>query len=233
MNDDNSLPPTRDLPPGRLNQRAEHLRSEITRPRERHLLSSLGSQILGAHPRVYAVGAVCVLLAVALSLALIPKSHNAPHTTGADGPLMVTLTPDTQVVGGVAHVWAQLQFASDSGTGTITVFRFKGGPGSEPYNETLQAADQASKVVYEEQVAMTEVSAGNVSSGEAPIWSWRGSLSTSDWAGGCEAGYFYAIRALIGDPNSYSSAGQTRWFTCQSDTNAAGPTGITGATDGG
>ena len=56
---DSSLPPSRDLPPGHLDQRAEHLHSEITRERPAR----------ARRITVLAIAAACVLLAAGLSFA--------------------------------------------------------------------------------------------------------------------------------------------------------------------
>jgi hypothetical protein len=56
MNGDSSIPPTRDLPPGRLAQRREHLVSEIAQPRSRLPLPRRGLLALVAAALIVVVG---------------------------------------------------------------------------------------------------------------------------------------------------------------------------------
>ena len=136
-----SLPPPRDLPPGHLDQRAAHLYSEITRERPRRT----------RRISVLAIAAACVLLAAALSFALIPKSGNTPRGVGADGPVGgVRLVPETDVVGATFTVFAELNVPKGygDGTGWISVRRFEGQPGTNPTTLRSDVAFDESKVVY-------------------------------------------------------------------------------------
>jgi hypothetical protein len=67
MTDQFSLPPIRDLPPGRLAQRAERLHAEITAQRRLRLLPQFASPSRwSAHPRLAAFGGATALIVLAV-----------------------------------------------------------------------------------------------------------------------------------------------------------------------
>ena len=71
-------------------------------------------------------------------------------------------------------------------------------------------------VVYESQVPMIEATKGDPAKGDNPLWTWSGSLSTSDWAGGCQKnGSIYSISATVLDSNGVPAAiDKGDWLTC-------------------
>ena len=209
-------PPLRDLPPGRLDQRAEHLRAEI-----------VASKPWVRRSSVFALAAACTVLSAGLFFAFLPSSSKAPHNGGADAPFGgVRMVPWTNVVGDVFTISAKLEVPKgwSDGLAWITVRRFRGQAGTDPRTVRSDVAYDESTVVYDEHAQMFPLSVGD----ESSFWKWSGSLSPADWTRGCARGAFYRVDVLLGDPNGYSVSAWTPWFRCQ--TGAAGPTGTTGPT---
>lgn len=199
MSDGYPPPPARDLHPGRLDQRSAHLRSEITHGHShRPVLPSLAQTLAVA---------ACALLAAGLAYALIPTSSGAP--SGGFAVQGLTLAPDDGVIGSNVKVSVSAPIAH--GSLEIKVIRVPNQPGTDPAAETSQ-------VVYQDRVPMTEVYPGGVANGDSPRSTWSGSLSTSDWAGGCASRYLYAVEALATESASGAGPGssdRSRWFSCQ------------------
>jgi hypothetical protein len=149
--------------------------------------------------------AVAVAVVAGLSFALIPQSRHVPH--GGDIAQGLTLTPDDGTFGSSVH--ATVYAPVGNATLQLQVLREPNEPGTEPSTEKSQ-------VVYQERVPMTEVTKGDSAKGDNPSSTWSGSLSTSDWSGGCQKGYLYAINASAFDSSGEPAAllGGTGWRTC-------------------
>ncbi len=88
--------------------------------------------------------------------------------------------------------------------------------------------------VFDETVAMT--STGSTGQ-DVTVSNWSGSLSPSDWNGGCQDGIYrvrtavYAAGTSLAHPFTSGNASHfaSGWFTC-SGASAQGPTGATGTT---
>lgn len=90
--------------------------------------------------RLYAIAGACVLLAAAVSFALIPKSSSKVFN-GICGDMMGIMGPpwggvDTRIVGTRVIVSSRLTFLekSPSGLARICVLRAHGVPGTDPSN---------------------------------------------------------------------------------------------------
>lgn len=152
-----------------------------------------------------AVGAVTIALAAGLSFYLIPRSTNTPHPGGASASEGLTVGPtgpfgstiDVMVDAPVANATLQLQ-----------VLREQDEPGADPSTEKSQ-------VVYETRVPMTDVNNADAKGG--PLSTWSGTLSTSDWSGGCQQGFIYSITARAFDSTGELAAllGGSSWRTCE------------------
>lgn len=157
--------------------------------------------------RVYVIATACILLVVGLSFAFIPQSSHTPRTGGSYATEGLTLVPDDGTFGSTVHVTVDAPVGN--ATLKLQVLREPSEPGTNPSTE-------ASQVVYEEQVPMTEVTKGDNAMGDNPLSTWSGSLSTSDWSGGCQRGFIYSINATALDSTGDPAAilGGTGWRTC-------------------
>jgi hypothetical protein len=89
--------------------------------------------------------------------------------------------------------------------------------------EVKVVRQDGSQVVFTEQVTPTVYDSAMQDATHA---SWSGTLTPSDWTGGCQSG-LYRIEYAFGPDED---TGATDWFRC---TGIAGPTGATGPTGSG
>lgn len=208
MTDKISFPPLLDLPPGQLQARKAQLLSEIAHEPEkpRHWLPSFAS------PRVRNVslaGAAAGLAAagVGLTIAFSGSGPTRTHQVGGNAPLGITLTPDAPAIGSSVHITVA-SWESDASL-RLQVLRDANAPGTQPSNDSAQ-------VVFDEQVPMTNTTIDSAAGGGKPGAAWSGTLSTTDWSGGCQTSASYSIEATITDDSTGSreALDQSRWFSC-------------------
>ncbi len=127
----------------------------------------------------------------------ISTSVNYNRSGGALSSIAVTLTPD------VADASIQLQVIhSDASTY------------AEAYSQ--EYAGNAA-VVFEEQVPATPTPSTTSS---RHLSTWSGTLSPSQWSGGCQSGLYRITWVAVGPGSSFASPGadseadSTEWFSC-------------------
>ena len=149
-------------------------------------------------------------------------------------PLSVTPNRDGETLSSIDVTVNGARYAN--ATLTLQVLYSDASPSSYP-----TAADPRS-VVFEETVPMTSTGAPGTSTGgpgeDVSVSHWSGTLSPSDWKGGCQLGQYRILTAVYADGSSiadpFNSADADRaaspWFPgCGPGT---GPTGSSGPTGG-
>lgn len=220
MHDETSIPPLRNLPPGRLDAVKQHLMAEIAadaRPRRRPTFSIAARRLT-----VVSVGA---MLAVAGAAALVlmtqsqvPRSTTSSHSHSgvppAYQPLTVNLSPGAQ---GVSSVNVAVDSPVSGASLQVQVLRSNA---SLP-EQAMQESPANQQVVYQEQVPMTDVaSPASGAPGTVALATWSGVLSPADWIGGCQNALYRVVAEIAAPSGTYSSfsapaytfSGQ--WFNC-------------------
>lgn len=221
MYDEPSIPPLRDLPPGRVDAVKRHLLTQITRdarPQRR--------RVFALAPRRLAVVSAGAALALAGAAVLIvttqaPQKSSAPprsHSSMPPGfqPLALSFTSGTQ---GVTSIDVTVNSPISDASLQIEVLR---SDAAQPLQAELQSpADQ--QVVYQAQIPMSNVaSSTNGAPGTVPMATWSGVLSTTDWTGGCQNALYSVVAKIAAPSGSYSSFSapedtfEGQWFNCSS-----------------
>jgi len=115
------------------------------------------------------------------------------HSGGALSSIAVTLNPN------VANASVQLQVVHSEATS---------------YAEAYAGSTQ---VVFQKQVSTTTPSASS-----SALSTWSGTLSPSDWSGGCQSGLYQIKWVAVGPGTSFANAasepgnevGASEWFSC-------------------
>jgi hypothetical protein len=220
MTDQISFPPLHDPAPGELERRKQHLLSEISREPERGLLWLPSIPPFRLRFALPAIAVVCAAVGAVITTNVIGGSHESslPRTgTTQSGvsrglppflPLTVSFTRSGQTVTSIA-------VSVKSGTADAALqLQVVHSDASEPQQATN---DPTSQVVFQKQLPMTNTGSA---APETPLSEWSGTLSPSDWTGGCADG-LYSIRAVVvpsgssyDNPSPGSSNAETAWFTC-------------------
>lgn len=176
--------------------------------RSRSRLSLRLRNLATSRVRVYAIATACVFLAAGLSFALIPQSGHAPRAGRGDPLQGLTLIPDGPIG---SSIGVEMKAPVGNATLQLQVLRATYPPDVDP-----NSFHPDWKVVYQKQVPMTEVTKGDAAKGDNPLSTWSGTLSTSDWSGGCQKdGFIYSINATVLDSNGTPAAvDKGDWLTC-------------------
>jgi hypothetical protein len=248
MTDQISFPPLLDLSPGELQAHKEHLVSEIAQQPERRRLSLPVVPPLRLRFALPAVAAVfAAVAAVIFTGTLGDASKNATGTRGGTPTQTGTLGtppvvrgmqvpsfglsgPDYKFSGGTLSSIA-LTVRTDNFADATMQLRVLHSDSSS----VADARSDSAQVVFHEQAAMTSTGA---TAPDAAHATWSGTLSTSDWQGGCQAGLYqiqtavYQAGSAIADPFTTTSSipterSVTEWFSCDGRTGISDPgTGI-------
>jgi hypothetical protein len=222
MTDKMTFPPLRDLPPSRHKARKQHLLSEIVRQPERRRLELPRIARLRLRYAVPAVAVICAAVgAVVFTGALGGSTTNATgNSSGRVGsprggqplgfmPINLDFTRSGQAITSIA---VTVNSSVPDGTLQLQVLR------GSPYGP-----DSGRQVVYQEQVPMTNVATpSNGPSGTVALSTWSGTLSPSDWDGGCQNASYAVAFAVVPagtafeNPLPSTHEGWSEWFTCSS-----------------
>lgn len=217
MNDQIAFPPLHDPHPGELERRKQHLLSEIAHEPEkarRHL-----PEFTIPHPRLrVAIPVVAAAaLAIGLSVTFIPQSSTNPIGGGGNAVHGLMLTPDTGVIGPSSVITAGLDYQpvpDSSASLQLQVKRVAFPPGTD--RNTFDPNSEPSQVVFKETVPMTVRAITVTSPGNLGyLASWSGTLSVSDWTGGCQSNSIYTINAVVLDSNGVGrDSSGSNWLMC-------------------
>lgn len=218
MSPDISIPPLRDLPPGRLEARKQHVLSEIERRRP----ARVGlSQLISTRRRIAGV-AIGAGVALAGASTLVVALTTA---TSHDRQVRLSRTATSQL----AIVPSRPQ-----GYAPITVDLTRGGDGTASIKVTVNApfrdaslqlqvlrGEKERQVVFQEDVPMDNIaSPTNGPPGVFALSTWSDTLSSSSWEGGCGNDQ-YAVSAKVSSssPSSMTNGmtALSEWFSCSSD----------------
>jgi hypothetical protein len=220
MHDENSFPPLRDLPPGRLGAVKRDLLAEITgdaQPRRRAGLSFTRGRIaLVGLATALALGSALALVLTLQAPRPSASSQSGPRTPPLYEPFTVKTTSGAQ---GVTSINLTVESPDSGASLQIQVLR---SDASLPL-QAMQQNPANQQVVYQEQVPMTDIpSPASGAAGTVARATWSGVLSPNDWTGGCQNS-LYRIVAKIADPtgtySSFSAPAHTlggQWFNCSS-----------------
>lgn len=240
MTDQISFPPLFDLSPGEIEAHKQHLVSEIAQHPERRRLvlpSVPPLRLRFALPAVAAVGAAVAAVVftgtlggsaktVTGSLGGGPTTTTSPVTRGMQVPSFGMSGPDYKFSGGTLSSIA-LTVRTDNFADATMQLRVLHSDSSS----VADARSGSSQVVFHEQAPMTNTGA---TAPDAAHATWSGTLSTSDWQGGCQAGLYqiqttvYQTGSAITDPFSTTSPSPrefsaTEWFSCDGRTGISDP----------
>jgi hypothetical protein len=165
-----------------------------------------------------AIAVSLVVAAIALAFSGLfgsPKQSQSPRVPPAYEPLQLTFTRSGQTITAIAVT------ANDPTPDAVLQLQVRHSDAS-----VLEAMNGNSDVVFQEQVPMSDIaSPASGPSGTVALSTWSGTLSPSDWDGGCQgANAIYSVRAVI-VPAGDSFGGQvdgrrdetdSRWFSCSS-----------------
>lgn len=183
MTDQITFPPLHDPQPGELERRRQHVLSEITREPERHRLSWPSVPSLRLRYAIPAVGVVCAaaVAAVVFTGALGGKQRTVvPAHPMMYEPLSLSFTRDSSGALTSINVTASSAFLDQ--TANIQVIH--------GYVATPQDATP-SQVVFQEEVPLTNIiTPASGPPGTVALSTWSGTLSPSDWTGGCQSGTY-------------------------------------------
>jgi hypothetical protein len=158
-----------------------------------------------------------VALAAGLSLAFIPQSRRTPPT-GGNAVHGLMLTPDSGVIGPGSSLNVSLDYQpvpDASASLQLQVKRVAFPPGTD--RNTFDPNSEPSQVVFKETVPMNVQAITVTAPGDdAYLASWSGTLSVSDWTGGCQSNSIYTINALVLDSKGVPSGSSgSSWLTCK------------------
>jgi len=218
MTDQIAFPPLHDPHPGELERRKQHLLSEITREPGKAWRLLPEFTIPRFRLRVVVPIVAAAALAVGLSVAFIPQSSTNPIGGGGGNAVHgLMLTPDTGVIGPSSVIRASLDYQPVPDTSAslqLQVKRVAFPPGTDP--NTFDPNSEPSQVVFQETVPMHVQATTVTGPGDwGYLASWSGTLSVSDWTGGCQSNSIYTINAVVLDANGggRGSSG-SRWLMC-------------------
>lgn len=167
--------------------------------------------------------AVCVAVAIpavafsglfGTSHTAAPQSHGRPVQRGARPigymPMTLDLTHGAQ---GITSIDVTVNAPIRDATTLLQVIT------GSPYGHIVSPATR--KIVFQEQKPMTNIaSPASGPNGTVALSTWSGTLSPSDWTGGCQHALYevYATTVTAGssfdNPPSGSQIGGSQWFTC-------------------
>jgi hypothetical protein len=199
-----SIPPLRDLPPDQLQARKQHLVAEAHRDRRapfsppvlslsRHRLLVLGS-----------VGCATAAAAIFVTLGGSVRPHAVPPSASWPPGFAPIRLEFVRSGGSVASIRVVVNAPRRNGNMRLQVMR------GNPYGP-----DSGRHVVFQEQAPMTNIkSPANGPPGTVALSTWSGTLSPSNWDGGCQNA-LYAVQAAV----QAKGGGMTtlsEWFSCSS-----------------
>jgi hypothetical protein len=157
------------------------------------------------------VGAGALSAAVAAMAATGTFNDNAKHarTVGAGPPAS---TRHLRTVGGTEAPGDPMSVTYNRSGGTLSSINLTVNPSMPDASIELQvlhsSASTASDVntANSEVVYQAQVSATNTSSTAAEPSSWSGTLSPSDWSGGCQSGLYQILAVSVGPGTSLANA---------------------------
>lgn len=235
-----SFPPLLDLSPGELEAQKQHLVTEIAQQPERRWSSLPGvppSRLRFALPVLAAVGAAVAAVVFTGALgggrttvhAVTQTLGGPPVVRGLQVPFMGLSAQDYKFSGGKLSSIALTVRSANITDATMQL--------QVVHSDSSSVADARSgstQVVFQEQAAMTNNGAPAPDAAHA---TWSGTLSTSDWKGGCQAGLYqiqtavYQAGSSIADPFHSTSTDEelssSEWLSCDGRTGIFDPgTGI-------
>ena len=189
-------------------------RSEMPMPDEEttqriYERATSGRRRLVTRNRLVAVAAVIALAGIAggLSLTLGGGSSPKPWPIGSAGggaAGKISFNPLTTefTAGGNAYASIDVSLLSMSSATTLELRVVR-----SDASDVADADGAANTVVFDEQVSMN---ADDANPEDGPYSTWSGTLTPSEWNGGCQQA-LYRIEYHFGDSELYGSSG---WFQC-------------------
>lgn len=178
------------------------------RPRTLLLVATVATCIAVAAPGIVFSGVLNS------SQAAVPRSQPRPAPRGARpmgfDPMTLNIARDG---GAVTSVGVTVNAPARDAATLLQVIT------GSPYGHIVSPATR--KVVFQEQVPMTNIaSPASGPNGTVALSTWSGTLSPSDWTGGCRHATYevYATTVLSGtsfdNPSPGSVISGSQWFTC-------------------
>lgn len=230
MTDEISFPPLRDLPPGRHQARRQHLLSEIRRePAPRRPLAAMipRFRLRFALPAAAALG-VAAVCAVVFSGALGRSGTHPPSNSGvwsaydlqnAAPPFSAMNLNFNRAGQGITSIDVTVNAATVGGTALVQVVR---GAAADISQTSLAGG----KVVFRQQVAMSTIASPRSGPpGTEALSTWSGTLSSSDWGGGCQNDrYVITVEVSPAHPTREAQGEwvESGWFTCRLGSDSGG-----------
>jgi hypothetical protein len=167
-----------------------------------------GAAPLFTHRRMALALAACIAVAVPAVVfsGVLSSSHTpaersqVPPAASRPVAFMPIALHFTRGAQGITSIDVTVNSSSRDATMQLQVLR------GNPYGP-----DSGRKVVFQEQVSMTDIASPAAGpTGTVPLSTWSGTLSPSDWDGGCQNA-LYAVRAQLSGMTTDSE-----WFSCNS-----------------
>jgi hypothetical protein len=220
MTEQFSFPLLHDPAPGELERRKRHLLSEIARKPAPRGLSLPDVPPLRLRYALFAVAAICAAAGAAVVFSGAPGGGVDPLGPGPRGGVPIDLSFVRDADGALVSVDMTIRAATLGGTAQLQVVR------GEVDSSVAVPPDV---VVFQEEVPMTNIASPlSGPPGTVMLSTWSGTLSTSDWSGGCQRGpYEIAVNVVNVSPES-NPDGRTRGesilsgeFSCNTNDNGS------------
>ena len=211
-----SIPPLRDLPAGRVSTLKSRLLAEISHNRARRTrLFAPGARRRGAIAAVAAITAASVAgLVLTTQTDILPRHSSASHGARSHLPPSRPVTIDfTTGAKGVTAIDLAVNSPTSDASLQVQVLRSNA---TQPL-QAMQESRTDQQVVYQERVSMTNLAPpADAIPGVTSLATWSGTLSPSDWTGGCQNSLYTVEISITAKDGTPVRSGNSKWFTCSS-----------------